>query len=308
MLYHVLSLLLAVWLPQTSQYHIKHVTAAGLALDRSSNRNRVSVAASGFLMVNYALLLPKQEAISKINRCVTNTLKHNPPENKGWLFHFTDADGVPDRTAEVSTIDSAIFYAGLKRAAEIINDPELTARYQEVLSKVNVNFVKAGEFIGHGWYWRGNSPEFIPHVWDDYSEGVIIYRTFGIPYTPRKVEFHHPLFVYYYPLAFFHDEAIVGYLRKAVAYQKETYGRWGITACDGPSGYQDNRHDIVSPLAIRTSLPFIPEAEQYIKELGVDPETPAFEPRTGWKSTDRVGIDDLCCVAILAGTALTLPR
>jgi hypothetical protein len=71
---------------------------------------------------------------------------------------------------------------------------------------------------------------------------------------------------------------------------------WGVTACDGPTGYQAGRTDIISPLAIYTVAPLIPEATPYLKSLKVSPETPAYQPSTGWTSSDRIGIDDTCCV------------
>ena len=55
--------LLALTAP--GQYCLQNVTPAGLALDRASNREMVSVAASGFAMVNWALSLPREEAAAQ---------------------------------------------------------------------------------------------------------------------------------------------------------------------------------------------------------------------------------------------------
>lgn len=294
-----ISIILLLWLPRCGQYCTTHVTSSGLALDRASDRNTVSVAASGFAMVNWALLLPKRDAVYRIEKCITATLRYNPSKNKGWLYHFTDADGKPKPDSEVSTIDTAIFYAGAKRAAEILDDPRLLRTVDKLIKGVDVEFVRQGSYMGHGFRWEGDRPVFIKNVWDDYSEGVILYKTFGLEYTPRQVKYDLPLFVYYYPLAFFRDEEIEKHLRKAVEYQKKTHGRWGVTACDGPTGYQINNPNIISPLSMLTVSSILPDLRGDLDVLGTDIESPALDVTSTWKAADRIGIDDMCCVAIL---------
>jgi hypothetical protein len=269
-----------------------------MALDRASDRNTVSVAASGFLMVNYALLLPREEAIAKVSKCIAATLRYNPAKNKGWLYHFTDAEGHPKPDSEVSTIDTAIFYAGARRAAQLLDDPKLLRTVDNLIKQVDTDFVRQGNYLGHGFRWVGDTPVFINNVWEDYSEGVIIYKLFKLEYTPRKVRYDLPLFVYYYPLAFFQDGVIEGYLREAVRYQKKTYGWWGVTACDGPNGYQVNNPNIISPLSMLTVSCVLPELRKDVDALKRDVESPAFDVRSDWVARDRIGIDDMCCVAI----------
>lgn len=295
----IISLVLLLWLPQTGQYCTTHITGSGLALDRASDRDTVSVAACGFAMVNWALLLPKDKALHQINKCITATLKHNPAKNRGWLHHFLDSDGRPKPTSEVSTIDTAIFYAGAKRAAEILDDPKLTRIVDNLIKHVDVEFVRQGKYVGHGFHWVGDTPVFINNVWEDYSEGIIIYKLFKLEYVPRKVRYDLPLFVYYYPLAFFKDGVVEGYLREAVRYQKRTYGWWGVTACDGPNGYQINSPNIISPLSMLTVSCILPELRRDVDALKRDVESPAFDSRSAWVATDRIGIDDMCCVAIM---------
>ena len=163
---------------------------------------------------------------------------------------------------------------------------------------MDVEWMRQGPYLTHGLHWRGDVPEFIPYVWDDYSEGVILYRTFNLEWKPRRVTYDLPLFVYYFPLAFFDDDEMVTHLRAAVAYQKRTYGCWGLTACDGPNGYTVGDPDLISPLAILTVAPYIPEAGDYLARLGVPSDTPSLHRKTRWTSTDRLGIDDMCYVAI----------
>ena len=288
--------LLALTAP--GQYCLQNVTPAGLALDRASNREMVSVAASGFAMVNWALSLPREEAALKVNRCLDSTLRSNPARNRGWLSHFTGPDGTPRPDSEVSTIDSAIFYAVRRKAADLLGDPGLRGRVEKEIAAVDVEWMRQGPYLTHGLHWRGDVPEFIPFVWDDYSEGVILYRTFNLEWKPRRVAYDLPLFVYYFPLAFFDDDEMVTHLRAAVAYQKRTYGCWGLTACDGPNGYTVGDPDLISPLAILTVAPYISEAGDYLAHLGVPSDTPSLHRKTRWTSTDRLGIDDMCYVAI----------
>jgi hypothetical protein len=282
------------------RYCLDNVTPAGLAQDRASNPRLVSVAASGFAMVNWALELPRVEAITAVHRCLDATLAKNPARNRGWLAHFSDPDGTPRPDAEVSTGDSAIFYAGARKAARLLDAPGLRDRVEAAIAAVDVKWMQRGCYISHGVRWlAAHEPEFLPSVWDDLNEGVIVYRTFGIEWKPRRVTYDLPLFVYYYPLAFFDDPEMVTHLRAAVEYQKRTRGCWGFTACDGPEGYRANDPQLISPLAILTLAPFIPDAREYLARLGVPPDTPSLHRGTGWVATDRIGIDDMCYVAIV---------
>jgi hypothetical protein len=294
------TLLLALALLGASpdRYCLDNVTPAGLAFDRASNPKLVSVAASGFAMVNWALILPRDEAIARVNRCLDVTLAKSHARNRGWLAHFTDPDGTPRPDAEVSTVDSAIFYAGARRAAALLDDAGLKDRVDRAIRAVDTAWMMQGPYVSHGLRWQGDRPEFLPSVWDDLNEGVIVYRTFGLAWKPREVHYDLPLFVYYFPLAFFDDPEMVTHLRNAVEFQRRTYGCWGLTACDGPDGYRANDPQLISPLAILTLAPYIPEALEYLASLGVPPETPSLHRKTRWTSSDRLGIDDMCYVAI----------
>ena len=53
---------------------------------------------------------------------------------------------------------------------------------------MDVEWMRQGPYLSHGLHWEGDEPRLIPHVWDDYSEGVILYRTFqsGVDATPGR--------------------------------------------------------------------------------------------------------------------------
>lgn len=285
-------------LPTSTRYCTENVTEAGLVLDRSSSRRIVNVAASGFGMLNWSLLLEREEAIRRIDTCIDNTLKHNPERNRGWLYHFTDEDGVPLPNSEVSTLDTAIFWAGARKAAEQIGDARLIDKVERNIGKVDVSLCKAGEFMYHGFRWVGGERVMIPYQYSDYSECLILYRLFNIPYTPKEIKYNLPLFVYYYPLAFYDEPEMVEHLRRAVKYQRETYGYVGVTACDGPFGYQANDPHIISPLSILSASCLLPELKADLLRINFPPETPAIDLRSSWVGTDRIGIDDLVAVIL----------
>jgi hypothetical protein len=281
--------------PRSSEYCLRNRTIASLILDRESDRDTVSVAACGLGMANWAILveqkkLPRTTAVAWCNQALDSLLKFNPPRNRGWFVHFTNLRGEPKPGVEVSTIDTTLLVCGAQRAAEQLRDERLVQRVAGIKAAIDIEWMRRGKYICHGLVWKGDSPEFIQCNWDNYSEGVLIYKFFGLPYQPRTVQYDLPLFVYYYPLCFFDDPELREHLRKAVDFQRKTYGMWGVTACDGPAGYQANRTDIISPLAIYTIAPLIPEAIPYLKSLKVPPETLAYQPSTGWTSSDRIGM------------------
>jgi hypothetical protein len=135
-----------------------------------------------------------------------------------------------------------------------------------------------------------------------------------------------PLFVYQYPLAYLDlrdkEDAFANYFNNTIkacernrqysidhAETFTTYqnGVWGISASDGPQGYDaygasDGHHDgTVAPYASIACLPFTPEASfesmramlsnygvQVWGEYGFVSAINAYE---GWYSTEHIGID-----------------
>lgn len=292
---------------KSSEYCLNYQTPSHLAQDRASDRSRVSVAATGFIIANWAILvsegrLERDKALAWSNAALDALQRHNPARNRGWLYHFTDAEGKPHLDVEVSTVDTALLYCGAKRAAELLGDPEFLARVNRDIAAIDVKFVTKGPYISHGFHWRlvdgFEVADFIPCSWDDYNEGVVIYRLFGIDWKPRKVDYGLPLFVYYYPLCYFDEPEMREHLTKAVEHQQRTYRQWGVTANDGPNGYSVNRADIISPLAVYSIVGLVPQAAEYLKTIPVPPETPAYHPASGWVAVDRLGIDDGCCVLL----------
>jgi hypothetical protein len=293
------------------QYFMDHRTITGLVLDRDSNPNIVSCAATGFGMNAWAIaaernIIPRDKALEYVQSAFDKTVTSNPPKNRGWLYHFTDAEGNPRKRTEVSTIDTAIFYLNAEQAGVRLSAADFLAKVRLWKSKIDIPFMMHDNLARHGCYWStndkgGEDVRYIGDVWDESNEGVLFYRCFGLPYAPTKVRYDLPLFVYFYPLCFFEDEELVDRLRKAVEYQKQKLGYWGFTACDGPKGYQSWNTKIVSPVGIWATKPWVKEADARLTEIGLSPLVCAFHTETKWVSKDKLAIDYGSCLVANAG-------
>lgn len=268
----------------------------GLVLDRRSNRDIVSCAATGFTAYSLALMaergsVDRTETRDFVRRGFETTLASTPEHNRGWLYHFTDAEGRPQPWSEVSTIDSAIFYLGVLRAAETLRDPLLISDVRAAIDRIDREFVLRDGYFLHGFRWQGDTPRFLPYTWDDTSEGVMLYHMFNLPFQPRIVRHDYPLFAYFYPLCFFDDPNYVEHLRLAVQHQNALYGYTGVTASDSPHGYQADDPLLISPLALFALSGLFPEARATLAKYSVDTMIPAYHVNSGWVAPDRVTID-----------------
>jgi hypothetical protein len=278
----------------------------GLFLDRSSDKTTASSAATGFgvlaLAQGASRGLRNAEEVSKYARIAfERTTKNNPARNRGWLAHFTDTDGKPKNNSEVSTIDTAIFYAGVLRAAELLKDDALRDEVQAHLNQIDRDFVLRDGVFLHGFYWHdqpGNEqnpleqkPDMIPYKWDDSSEGLILYKLFDMPFPLKITRFDYPLFVYAYPLVFFDVPEYEEYLQDAIREQIDKYGYWGVTSTDGPSGYVSYNADVISPVLIGAITSKYPQYLDPIKSIAIKATVVSMHIPTGWTSNDELTID-----------------
>jgi hypothetical protein len=282
----------------------------GLFLDRSSDQTTVSSAATGFGVLAMAegasRGLRNPEEVSKAVRHAYNkTTTANPPSNRGWLAHFTGTDGTPKPYSEVSSIDTAIFFAGMLRAAELLKDEPLRREVEAGLAKVDREFLLRDGVFLHGFYWRnptsserkGESgamepiPEMIPYVWNDSSEGLILYKLFNMPFPMQIKRLDYPLFVYAYPLVFFDVPEYEEYLESAIRDQIERYGYWGVTSTDGPQGYVSFDKEVISPILVSAIATKFPRYLEPIQPLSIDGSAIAMHVPTRWTSTDSLAID-----------------
>ncbi|MEM1061778.1 MAG: hypothetical protein AAGJ97_05545, partial [Planctomycetota bacterium] len=270
----------------------------GLVLDRQSDPTTVSVAATGFVAYAAAEQAVREggdvEAVrERVRTGFRTTVLANPVENRGWLSHFTEPHGEPKPWSEVSTIDTALFYMGMLRAAEVLRDPALAAEVHAWLSRIELEPAMRDGFFLHGFVVDPATGErrVIPHTWNDTSEGVILSRLFGKPFAPEIVRVDFPLFVYVYPLCFFDDEWYEQLLEQAVEHQLGRHGYFGVTATDGPYGYAVDDPLVVAPLLVAALADRFPQAGEVLRQFGVGPGVPAYHVATGWRATDRIAID-----------------
>lgn len=283
-------------------YFLDNRTEKCWVLDRASNREVVSCAATGYGFAAWAIaaekgVITKEEAVSWINQGIDNTIGINT-RNRGWLYHFTDRSGNPTYNKEVSSVDTAIFWWGAKRAAEILDDPALQCKVKRHIESIDQEFMFHDGYFSHGFVWCGDKPAFFLSDWKEFSEGWLAYALFQKPYTPTAVRFDLPLFVYYYPISFVRDELILSYLKQAVKHQKRYRGGIGFTACDGPNGYRAEHKDVVSPLAVFTCEPLIGIQPEFFAQHGNDRALSAINLTKTWSSRDLIGIDAGACLLI----------
>jgi len=282
--------LLFCLITQPNNYFLTYQHANGPIQDRSLNSNIYSSAASGFALDAYAILseqdiITKEEAIRRIELILNFYAQQTPQTNRGWLYHFHNSDGKPLFDQEISTIETAIFYMSAKQAAQRLNNTQLTKKINAQIRTIDQQWMidnsPSTKRFSHG-VAKG---KFIQCEWDENNEGVLIYRLFNRPFTPTRIRYDLPLFAYYYPLCFIHDEpSLVDHLKKAIAHQLKTYGHTGITSCDTQEGYQFYPTDYYSPLSLTTIAKYHTD-----KNAGL---THSVYIKGGWQSKDRIGIEE----------------
>ena len=253
--------------------------------DRMSNKDLISVSATGAGFFAYAVaaereLIKPETARSWILRGFDSIVSYNNPSNGGWLYHFMDRKGNPK--GEVSSVDTTLFFLFAEKAANKLNDDELLKYIQKKKKEIQISvcYNDKEKLFYH-------TPKR-KHAWNKYyDESVLIYKYFDK--LPPKVEFRSdlPLFVYYYPLAFYKNPMWKSHLQSAVNFQLNNTKNCGYTSCDTKWGYQINSPYFISPLASYCAEAALHEEsdqeDRLIQSISLD---------GSWKSTDRILLDD----------------
>lgn len=162
---------------------------SGFTKDRAANfatsdtYTVASVASTGFALTAMAVgaergwILPSV-ALSRARRTAFN-LRYVAPREHGWFYHWIDwQTGVRQWNSEVSTIDSAILFAGLIVAKNYFKDPTLTAHVDSIMGSVDWQWMltDGGSKPTSTTFTMGWSPEngFISGRWNDYSEQLML--------------------------------------------------------------------------------------------------------------------------------------
>ncbi|MCM8798996.1 MAG: hypothetical protein NC821_06020, partial [Candidatus Omnitrophica bacterium] len=259
--------------------------------------------------------------------------------------------GEPLRKSEVSSIDTALFLAGALFAGEFYKGTEVEKLAREIYSEVEWDkMLNAGTTLSMGWR-PSHLPEpgFIVDRWSYYSEAMLLYLlaigspTHSIPAEYwfewlRPLRKYKEFVVVSFPALFAHqysqlwidfrnkNDGICDYFQNSIDATRanrqfcidnmtkyKTYGpdAWGLTACDGPEGYNvygappsiyPPKHDgTIAPTASGGSIMFTPQESisclrniynQYKEKIwGIYGFSDAFNLDKNWFATDVIGID-----------------
>ncbi|MBI2498382.1 MAG: hypothetical protein HYV75_10885 [Opitutae bacterium] len=248
--------------------------------DGSASEGKASVAASGYALSAWAIAtergwVPRAEAVGRV-RAMLRFLAHEAPRQHGFYYHFMEMDtGARAWKCELSSMDSALLYAGAIVAREYFADPEITQLVNEILGAVDWDwFRNGGRLVSLGWH---DETGFSRYRWRKYSEHVLMsFLALGV--SPRPLEagywqawerlpvgrYHDyvylqepPLFVHQFPQAFidlrdrrdayadyFHNTrlATLAQRRFSLDLRNEfpawSENLWGVTASDSATGYK----------------------------------------------------------------------
>ncbi len=172
----------------------------GLVADKTADDWPASIAAIGLALTGYPVAVERglMSSHAAIERTLT-TLRFfwNSPHGaepdatgyRGFYYHFLDMQtGRRAWQCELSTVDSAFLFAGMLTAAAYFNDDtpeqrEIRELADALYRRADWAWAQAADgTLGHGW-----RPEsgFIPHCWQGYDEGLMLYvLALGSPTHP----------------------------------------------------------------------------------------------------------------------------
>ncbi|MFL5327578.1 MAG: glucoamylase family protein [Gemmataceae bacterium] len=176
----------------------------GLVRDKTDVRAPASIAAVGMALATIPVVIERgvlyRDFAAKATRRRLKALIDLPqgPEanasgHKGFFYHFLDIEtGRRVWECELSTIDSAFLFAGALTCATYFDrdtkdESEIRQLANALYERVDWNWARdGGPTLTHGW-----RPEtgFIPHRWEGYDEGLLLYILgLGSPTYPLPAE------------------------------------------------------------------------------------------------------------------------
>lgn len=205
----------------TFEYFLREDNPAnGLVADKTRPGWPASIAACGLALTAYPIgvergFCSREEAIKKTLtslRFFRNSPQGTDPDAsgyKGFYYHFLDMQtGQRAWKCELSTIDSALLFAGMLAAASYFNGDSETEREirtlaEELYARADWPWAQnGGATVTHGW-----KPEsgFLPYRWEGYDEALLLYILgLGSPSHPLPVE-SYPAWVSTYELKKLYD-------------------------------------------------------------------------------------------------------
>ena len=176
----------------------------GLVADSNEPGAPCSIAAVGMALGVHPIavrlgLLDRDEAARRTLRLLR--VFHDGPQNdgteatgfRGFYYHFLDmATGRRTAGSELSTIDTALFLAGVLTAAsyfdhEAPREQEVRAIADALYRRVDWRWaLDGGPTLSHGWR---PGEGFLPYRWEGYDEALILYLlALGSPTHPIPAE------------------------------------------------------------------------------------------------------------------------
>ncbi|MGH8927490.1 MAG: glucoamylase family protein, partial [Acidimicrobiia bacterium] len=190
---------------KTFDYFLEQVNPAnGLIADKTKPDWPASIAAVGLALAAYPVgvergYLERELAVERALaalRFFTNSRQSTEPDAtgyKGFFYHWLDMkSGKRAWDCELSTIDSAILFAGALTAAQYFDhdtaaETELRDLADRLYRAADWRWAQNGEAtVTHGW-----KPEsgFLPHRWRGYDESILLYILgLGSPTHPLPPE------------------------------------------------------------------------------------------------------------------------
>ncbi|MBS1710187.1 MAG: hypothetical protein JSS71_00505 [Armatimonadetes bacterium] len=164
----------------------------GFTLDRApnypgaaaENATISSIAATGYALSAYCIgvdrgWLGRAEAKKRTVLTLGNVLT-KLQGNKGWYFHFVDwTTGKREWNSELSTIDSALLFAGVEMARGYWADPEVSKLCDQIMGRVDWHWflTDGGKNMNSLTFSMGWSPEngFLEARWNGFYESMFLY-------------------------------------------------------------------------------------------------------------------------------------
>ena len=181
---------IAVLQERTFAYFTRERNAeTGLVNDSTRPESPVSIAASGFACACYAVaadhgIMPRAEAAAKVAYALRflwgaeQSEARDATGHRGFFYHFLDArTGRRVWRSELSTIDSAILFAGALAAAGYFDGPsdderEVRRLADALYRRADWRWMIQRNAIVHGWRPEGG---FLPYDWRGYNEALFVY-------------------------------------------------------------------------------------------------------------------------------------
>ncbi|HWB85786.1 MAG TPA: glucoamylase family protein [Bryobacteraceae bacterium] len=190
---------------ESFQYFLYEVNPAnGLVIDKTEAGSPSSIAAVGLALAAYPVavergLLDRGDAIAR-TLAVLRFFRDSPQDAepdatgyKGFYYHFLDMQtGRRVWECELSTMDSALLFAGMLTAAEYFTDEsspehEIRKLAVDLFSRADWQWARnGGATVANGW-----RPEcgFLEYRWEGFDEALILYLLgLGSPTYPLPEE------------------------------------------------------------------------------------------------------------------------